>query len=45
LDKVIEKIVSVQNNKKLFEDIKNIILIYASLGINKGNKKEVSNEQ
>jgi hypothetical protein len=42
LDKVIETITESQENKKLFEDTKNIMLIYASL---RRKTKEVTNEQ
>ena len=45
LDRVIEKIVNAQNDKRLFEDIKSIILIYASLRKKTGSKKEEENEQ
>jgi len=39
LDKVIETIVESQDNKKLFEDTKNIMLIYASLRMKKYKKE------
>ena len=42
LDKVIETIVKSQDNKKIFEDTKNIILIYASL---RKKMKEETDEQ
>jgi len=47
LDKIIETIVESQDNKKLFEDTKNIMLIYASLRMKKHNKEnqEEKNEQ
>ena len=45
LDKLIEKIVEAQNDKRLLEDIKNIVLIYASLRKNTKNKKEEKDEQ
>lgn len=45
LDKLMEKIADAQNDKRLLEDIKNIVLIYASLRKKTENKKEEKDEQ